>query len=177
MSISLNPITLEKLEQFGRRRRRLVLTRGICAALASFLLLMSLIALADWRWVLSDALRWSLSGIGYAGVVVVVWLTCLRLMVRIPSRRELARRVEVAEPELRENLLSAVELCLEDPSRAHDSPVFRRLLQDRVGRQMVGLDVPSLLPLRLLGRWLVAAVLMVIVCGVLLSVPVCPSGN
>ena len=171
MSIRLDPVTVEKLEQFARRRRRLVLTRGICSAVVSFLLLMSLVALADLVWILSDTVRWSLSGLGYAGVFLVVWRTCLRPMVRIPSARELARRVELAEPGLRENLLSAIELCVDDPSQAHDSPVFRQLLQDRVGRQMEGVHVRSLLPLSLLGRWLMGAVLMVAACGVLLSLP------
>ena len=171
MSITLNPTTREKLEQFGRRRRRLVLARGVCSAIVSFLALMSVTALADWLWVLPDALRWSLSVVGYAGAVVVVWLSCLRLMIRIPNRRELARRVEVAEPKLRENLLSAVELSADDAQETHDSPVFRRLLQDRVGRQMAGIDVRSLLPAKLLGRWLVAAALILAACIVLVSVP------
>jgi hypothetical protein len=138
---------------------------------ASFLLLMSIIAAADWLWVLSDAVRWTLSGIGYAAVAAVVWVTSLRMMIRIPGRRELARRMEAAQPELRENLLSAVELCSDDSNPVLGSPVFRRLLGDRVGRQMAGLNVRSLLPLALVGRWLVAAVLIVAVCAALLQVP------
>ena len=174
MSITLNSTTRQKLQQFGRRRRRLVLTRGVCSAIVSFLALMSVTALADWLWLLPDALRWGLSVVGYAGAVVVVWLSCLRLMIRIPNQRELARRVEVAEPRLRENLLSAIELSTDDVHHTHDSPVFRRLLQDRVGRQMAGINVRSLLPVKLLGRWLVAAVLITVVCTALLSVPGLP---
>ncbi|MHC4398644.1 MAG: hypothetical protein ACYTG0_03095 [Planctomycetota bacterium] len=176
MNVGLNPTTVKKLEQFGRRRRRLIVTRGVCAAAVSFLLLMSAVALADWLWVLSDQVRWTLSGLGYAGAALVVWLTCLRLMLRIPSKQDLARRVELAEPELRENLLSAVELGSDDEGRLHDSPVFRRLLQDRVGRQMAGVRVPALLPLRLLSGWLVAALLILAAFGVLLSVPGLPFG-
>ena len=174
MSITLNPTTRQKLEQFGRRRRRLVLTRGVCSAIVSFLALMSVTAAADWLWVLPDALRWSLSAVGYAGAVVVVWLSCLRLMIRIPTPRELARRVEVAQPQLRENLLSAIELSGDDVRQTHDSPVFRRLLQDRVGRQMAQIDVRSLLPVKLLGRWIAAAVLILVACIALLSVPGLP---
>ena len=174
MSIALNATTRQKLEQFGRRRRRLVLTRGVCSAVVSFLALMSVTALADWLWVLPDALRWSLSVVGYAGAVLVVWISCLRLMIRIPNQRELAKRVEVAEPRLRENLLSAIELSSADVRQTHDSPVFRRLLQDRVGRQMAGIDIRCLLPLKLLGRWLTAAVLILVACIALLSVPGLP---
>ncbi len=61
MSVSLNPITQQKLDQFDRRRRRLVLTRGICSGLVSFLLLMTLIATADWLWVLPNSARWAMS--------------------------------------------------------------------------------------------------------------------
>ena len=171
MSIRLNPVTQEKLDQFGRRRRRLIVARGVCAAAASFLLLMSVVALADWLWVLSDTVRWALSGLGYAGAAVLVWWTCLRLMVRLPSQRELAQRIETAEPGLRENLLSAIELCADDAGEMRDSPVFRQLVQERVGRQMLDVNVSSLLPLKLLGRWMLAAVLIVIVFVSLLSLP------
>ena len=87
MSVSLNPVTQQKLDQFERRRRQLVLTRGICAGLVSFLLLMTLIATADWLWVLPSSARWTMSLAGYLGTGLVVWLTCVRLLVRIPSRR------------------------------------------------------------------------------------------
>ena len=177
MRIRLSPVTREKLEQFGRRRRRLVLARGICSAIVSLLLLMSAIALADWLWVLSDTLRWSLSAAGYAGALMVVWLTCLRLMIRIPRPQDLARRMEMAEPELRENLLSAIELCIDEPRQTNDSPVFRQLVQEQVGRQMACLNVSALLPIRLLGNWLAAAVVIVIVCAVLLSLPGFPFGQ
>lgn len=168
MYTGLNPITLAKLEQFRRRRRRLILLRGICSAVVSFLVLMSLVALADWLWILSDSLRWTLSGIAYAGVVLVAWLTCLRAMIRIPSHRELAMRMEAAEPGLRENLLAAVELSTDGSSEVHDSPVFRWLVQDRVARQIESVRVGSLLPPRLVRPWLLTAALVLAICGTLL---------
>ena len=171
MSVSLNPVTQQKLDQFERRRRQLVLTRGVCAGLFSFLLLMTLIATADWLWVLPGSARWTMSLAGYLGTSLVVWLTCVRLLVRIPSREELAQFVELAKPELREQLLSAIELCADDPSRVHDSPVFRQLLQDRVGRQMETVEVATLLPLRLLARWMMASVAIVAVFFLLLALP------
>ena len=171
MSVSLNPVTQQKLDQFERRRRQLVLTRGVCAGLFSFLLLMTLIATADWLWVLPGSARWTMSVAGYLGTGLVVWLTCVRLLVRIPSREELAQFVEITKPELREQLLSAIELCTDDPARMHDSPVFRQLLQDRVGRQMETVDVSTLLPLKLLARWMMASIAIVVLFFLLLSLP------
>ncbi|MBM4090478.1 MAG: hypothetical protein FJ276_13810, partial [Planctomycetes bacterium] len=171
MSVSLNPVTLRKLQQFGRRRRRLVIVRGVCAAVASLPVMMVLVAVADWRWVLSDATRWTLSLTSYAGAVLVVWMTSLRLMLRAPTDRELARRIESAAPDLREHLLAAIELASRRPDRVLDSPVFRRLLQEDVARRMEGISISSLLPLRLLRFWLAAAILVAAVCGTLLWMP------
>ncbi len=171
MAVSLNPITRQKLDQFDRRRRRLVLTRGICSGLASFVLLMTLVATADWLWVLPGPARWTMSLAAYLGTALVIWLTCVRLLVHIPSRQELARFVETAQPELREQLLSAIELCADDPGILHDSPVFRQLLQDRVGRQMESVEVSSLLPLRLLARWMAASAAIAALFLLLLVLP------
>ncbi len=170
MSVSLNPITQQRLDQF-ERRRRLVLTRGICAGLVTFVLLMTLIATADWLWVLPSSARWTMSLAGYMGTLLVVWLTSLRLLIRIPTRQELAQFVETTQPELREQLLSAIELCVDDPSTLHDSPIFRQLLQDRVGRQMETVNISSLLPLRLLARWVMASAGIVALFFLLLALP------
>ena len=171
MSVSLNPITRDKLDQFERRRRRLVLVRGICAGLVSFLALMTLIATADWLWILPSSARWTMSIAGYLGTGLVVWLTCVRLLVRIPSRHELAQFVETTAPDLREQLLSAIELCTDDPSSVHDSPVFRQLLQDQVGRQMETVQIASLLPMGILARWLLASLGIVALFFLLMTLP------
>ena len=174
LNVGLNPIILDRLQQFRRRRRRLILLRGFCAAVVSFLVLMSLVAVADWVWILSDSVRWVLSAIGYLGAALAVWSTSVRLMVRIPSHRELARRMEAAEPGLRENLLAAVELSAEDSAKTHDSPVFRRLVQDQVARRVDAVRVPALLPARLVRPWLIVAALVVILCGMLFYLPDLP---
>ncbi|MHB8897823.1 MAG: hypothetical protein ACYC6Y_03650, partial [Thermoguttaceae bacterium] len=174
MSVNLNPVTQRKLDQFDRRRRRLVLARGICSGLATFLLLMTMVAAADWLWVLPESARWAMSLAGYLGTGLVVWITSVRLLVRIPSRQELAQFVETTRPELREQLLSAIELCVDDPGSLHDSPVFRQLLQDQVGRQMEAVRISSLLPLRLLGRWMLATAGIVAAFALLLAQPGLP---
>ena len=173
-STQLDPVVAGKLQQFGRRRRRLIWVRGICAGVVSFLVVISAIAFADWTWVLADKVRWSLSGLAYAAVLISVWLSCLRRMIYKPAMRELATRMEVAEPELRENLLSAVELATDNPALINDSPIFRSLLQGHVARRMTTLRVSSLLPWRLLGGWLAAALLLVATGAFLLSLSNAP---
>lgn len=174
MSTALDPVVVAKLRHFGRRRRALIWLRGICAGIVSFFLLMGAVAFADWSWVLSDSTRWSLSLAAYAGVVVAVWLACLRRMIHRPGMNELASRVELAEPELRERLLAAVELAADDPNLVHDSPTFRRLLQGQVAEQMTHVRIRSLLPWRLLGGWLTVATLLVGITATLLWLPNTP---
>ncbi len=50
--VPVDPVTAAKLADFGRRRRRLILARGVCAALAILLGTMSAVALVDWLFVL-----------------------------------------------------------------------------------------------------------------------------
>jgi hypothetical protein len=54
MSIALDPIVSQKLRQFARRRMWLIVARGICAGLVTFLLCLAIVAAIDWYWLLSD---------------------------------------------------------------------------------------------------------------------------
>ena len=110
MSVNVDPKTLEKLQAFAERRRRLILERGFCAFFASLIVIMTALALLDRFVILPDALRWALSAIGYGGVLMVLWQTCGRFIVHRTGSRELARMIEHADPSLREDLLSAIEL-------------------------------------------------------------------
>src|SRR5947207_4925624 len=110
MSHHIDPLILQKLEAFARRRRKLIIFRGVCAALATLLVTMMIIALIDRLFRLPDAVRWGLSLTAYAAVIIVEWRSSLRLLMHAPGPRRLARLVEHAEPKLREDLLSAVEL-------------------------------------------------------------------
>ncbi len=168
MSITLDPIVSNKLRQFARRRMWLIVARGICAGLVTFLLCTAIVAAIDWYWLLSDQVRWGLSAAIYLPVLVVVWMTCVRKMMHLPAKEEIASQVELSEPQLRENLLSAVELATDDPSVLHDSPVFRGLLQGKVAEQMGRIQVPRLLPVKLVAKWLLAAFVIVAVAAVLL---------
>ncbi len=171
MSTVLDPTVANKLRHFGRRRFQLLVMRGICAAIVTFLLCMAIVALIDWYWVLTEEMRWSLSGAGYLVTLFVVWTTSLRKLVHLPAREEIATHVEAAEPGLRENLLSAVELATDNPSAVHDSPVFRSLLQGKVALQMAKIRIPKLLPIRLLAKWLVAALVIVAAVATVLNSP------
>ena len=171
MSTALDPTVANKLRHFGRRRFQLLVMRGICAAIVTFLLCMAIVALVDWYWVLTEEMRWSLSGAGYFITLAVVWITSLRKLVHLPAREEIAAHVEAAEPGLRENLLSAVELATDNPAAVHDSPVFRGLLQGKVAQQMASIRIGKLLPLRLLAKWVVAALLIVAIVAIALNSP------
>jgi len=114
MSNRLDPLILAKLQAFSQRRRRLIILRGALAAAATLLATMMLVALIDWLFVLPDTVRWGLSAAAYLTILAVEWRSCLRLLVHAPGPRRLARLVEHAAPNLREDLLSAVELG--DPS-------------------------------------------------------------
>lgn len=168
MSIALDPIVANKLSHFARRRMWLIIARGLCAGIVTFLLCIAIVAAIDWYWLLSDRVRWGLSAAVYLPVIVVVWMTCLRRMLHLPAREEIATQVEQSEPQLRENLLSAVELATDDPGSLHDSPVFRGLLQGKVAQQMGRIQVPNLLPMKLVAKWFLAAVAVVAVAALLL---------
>ena len=171
MSSHLDPVIPEKLQAFARRRRRLILLRGGLAALATLVSAMILVAALDyWFPLLPDGVRWALSGTAYGAVFVVVWRKCLRPLLHAPNERELARLVEHAEPGLREDLLSAVELGRNE-DEIFDSEQFRALLQSDVSARIQDLKIESLLPVRLIRRSIsIAAVIgLAVVAFMLLS--------
>ena len=151
MSIELDPLIQQKLRSFAERRRRLIITRGVLAAITMLLLTMLVIAAIDFQWVLPEWLRWSLSGVAYLAVIVVVWRQCLAQLFHAPDARQLARLIEHAEPGLREDLLSAVELG-QTRGEVFDSEQFRALLQSDVAHRMESMEVKSLLPVALIRR-------------------------
>lgn len=154
---TLDPLVTGKLRQFSRRRFWMILLRGICAVVVTFLLCMAVVAFLDWGWVLSENMRWGLSAAAYCLTAAVTWIVSGRSLIHKPAQEEVASQVETAEPELREQLLSAVELATDSPGSVHDSPVFRGLLQGRVAKQMEKIRVGKILPVRLMMKWLFAA--------------------
>lgn len=169
MSFNLAPLVVRKLQQFKRRRNVLILVRGLSSGIVVSLLGVAIVGGIDWYWLLSDQTRWFLSCGIYTSVLASVWITCLRQMVHLPALNEIASQMELSEPQLRENLLSAVELAADDPAAVHDSPIFRSLLQGKVADQMGTIRVPHLLPFKLVAKWLVAAACLLGLAGGLLS--------
>lgn len=166
---SLDPTVVQKLQHFSRRRLRMIALRGLCAGVLAFVVCMAVVAFCDWRWVLSDNVRQALSATGYFITASVVWFVCGRKLTSLPAREEIAAQVESAEPELREQLLSAVELATDNPQAVNDSPVFRSLLQGNVTRQMGKIKVTKLLPMKLMSKWLLAAVAVIVGIAVLMN--------
>ena len=169
MSTALDSRIAAKLDAFARRRRRLILFRGVCAALAMLGGSMMVVAALDWKFLLPDWLRWTLSGVAYATVLIVAWRACFRLLLQVPDSRRLARFIEGAEPSLREELLSAVELG--QGSAAWDSEQFRELVQAEVSTRMEGVQVERLLPAVLLRSAMVALAIVLAVAGAALVLP------
>ena len=93
--------------------------------MAMLLATMMAVALIDRFFVLEDWARWTLSIVAYAAVLITEWRACVRLLLHSPGPRELARLIEHAEPRLREDLLSAIELG--ETESAFDWPQFRQL--------------------------------------------------
>lgn len=172
MNTELSQLTFDKLRDFASRRRVLIAVRGLCVGVMALLIVMSAIAAADAIFIIkSQALRWVLSLTGYTLVALVVWLTCLRSLLRIPGSRELARLIEQAAPGLREDLTSAVELGAPQSDPRYDSPVFRALLQASVERRMSNVRVAALLPGGLIRGAALGATATLICCIALLLVP------
>ena len=166
MSTHIDPLILEKLQAFAQRRRKLIVRRGIYAAVATLLVAMMVVALMDWAFVLPDAVRWTLSGAAYLAIIVVEWRSCWRLLLRAPGSRQLARLIEHAEPKLREDLLSAVELGDGGPGAIFDSEQFRALVQSDVAARVEKLDMEQLLPATLLRRYAFIAAGIGVACVV-----------
>jgi hypothetical protein len=153
MSNRLDPLIQEKLRAFARRRRRLIILRGVLAAKNMLLLTMVIVAAVDYSLVLPDWARWTLSGTAYAAVLIIAWRQCLSWLLHAPDERQLARLVEHAEPHLREDLISAVELG-RTKGEVFDSEQFRALLQKDVAHRMEEVEVKSLLPVALIRRYI-----------------------
>lgn len=165
------PEITAKLMAFARRRQKLILQRGLCETAVVLVLGLGLCAAADWLFLLDDPVRYVMSAAAWLGGAYTLWRTCLRPMQHSTDPVKLARLIEAARPELREELVSAVELGHEDGRARWDSAVFRELLQQDVARRVNPLEIESLLPKSLVKKWLRAAGAMALVLLVLLLVP------
>ncbi len=67
--------------------------------------------------------------------------------------RELARLIEGVRPDLREDLISAVELGDPHGKEGWDSEEFREILQQNVARRMEGVNISELLSFQKISSW------------------------
>ncbi|MFM7057676.1 MAG: hypothetical protein ACKO2P_12225 [Planctomycetota bacterium] len=169
MSVSLDPVVIRKLDQFARRRRLLLAARGLSACLLTFLLCLAAAACIDWYWLLTDTQRWQLSACVYIPALLAGWLVSGRQLLHAPASAEIAEHVEQSEPQLREKLLAAVDLAVDDPRGLHDSPAFRSLLQGEVAARMGRVQPSAVLPFRLAAKWVLAAAAMLVLALLPLS--------
>ena len=172
MNQKLDPVISRKLDDFRIRRRNLILLRGLCTAILCFFSAFILIALIDY---LSEArmenkLRQVLSIAGYAFVSLMVWKSCIHPLLQLPSAKKLARILEQSSPDLQEDLISAVELGMADPSTA-DSTIFRQLVQQQASTKVSKIDIKSILPLGRLKNWLLASAGLVVLTLGLFQIP------
>jgi len=171
MSPALRHATVEALEEFRRRRSRLIWLRAGCAALGVLLTLLLLVALLDRATFMPDPLRIGLSYAGYAGSLIAAWVVALRFLREARDPEGAARLLEKADPSLRERLLSAVELAQAEKSAFAGSEEFRGHLQDDVASRLASFDARKLLPSRLIKRAALGLVLVAAVVGGLSFVP------
>ena len=172
MNQKLDPVISRKFDDFRIRRRNLILLRGLCTAILCFFGAFVLIALIDY---LSEArmgndLRQVLSIAGYAFVFLMVWKSSIHPLLQLTSTKKLARILEQSSPDLQEDLLSAVELGIADPSKA-DSTIFRQLVQQQASTKASKIDIKSILPLGRLKNWLLASAGLVVLTLGLFQIP------
>ncbi|MAI69443.1 MAG: hypothetical protein CMM01_00795, partial [Rhodopirellula sp.] len=166
--LKLDPQTTHALSHFAQRRRMLLLLRSVAGGLAFLILVMAFVAVCDYLFLLSDGVRWTLSLTSYAAALFAFWFLGLR-HIRKHDPRSIARKLESADPLLREDLLSAVELA--DPNEANGSIGFRNELQQDVGRRSAGLDFSKVLPVKLIKRWLLTSALITFAFLTLFAIP------
>ncbi|MEI8316108.1 MAG: hypothetical protein WCG79_11745, partial [Verrucomicrobiota bacterium] len=168
---TIHPIIWEKLQRFSRQRRRLIVWRGVCSTSAMWLAMMMAVALIDRFVLMPDGLRLGLSVTGYVATAVMFWLKCGRQLAHMPDVRELARLVELAAPQMREELLSAVELAESDQQPHWDSDEFRTALQQTTARDVGAVQIEGLLTHKLIAGWLYTAATAIVVLLVLVVIP------
>ncbi len=165
MGSELDPFIRAKLFAFRARFRGLVFVRGLCSGLLAFLGGLLILSLTDYFIVMEDRTRYALSGGMYLATIIVMWLVCIRPLLRVLEERELAAMMEREEPLLKSKLLSAVELSEEEGER--ESKLFRKQAQEVVIEDLRGLEMERLMPAKLVQTWLVAVALVILITGLM----------
>ena len=171
MTVKLDTRTADKIQQFAQRRRRLILLRGLCALVTFGIIALIAISFVDYLLFLPDCARYAMTTVAYVGTAVALYFTTIRYLSHRAGMKELARLFESASPELRDYLLSAVELADHDKDHGMDSSEFRQMLQEDVATRIGELKIESVLPTRLIVRWLQVGAGVFAVMLVLFAIP------
>lgn len=164
MSASLEKVTSQRLEQFRRRWQTLEGAQGIAVALLLAVAALLVVVMIDAALVIPSALRWLLSLAIYGALVSCLAVTYWRVS-RNKNDRATARRFEDLEPQLRERLLSAIDLSEDTPTNRLSSLAFRERAQHNVAQLIENVRVGRLLPWSSIARGLIAAT-----CGIALVI-------
>jgi hypothetical protein len=114
---SLPKPIVKVLRRVMRRRRQVILVRGIPAVLAvAVAALLAVMAVDATLTLFSTAARWVLTGAGAIAVGAAAFWFVVRPMARHLTLARVARMVETHHPELQERISSAVELLSSDES-------------------------------------------------------------
>ncbi len=158
MSATVSAITIDRLSEFGNRRRKLHLVRGWAMTVSTIIGLLCLGILLDslfnHNWV-----RWASSIAVYGGGAIAWYQFCFRIARKTVTIEHEANCIEALDDRFREQLLSAVELggLEQNGLLAVDSNAFRTQLQNHVAVRIAQLDVRGLLPWELIRRPLMLA--------------------
>ena len=176
----LAEVTVRRLSQFRLRRLRLVSIRGAGWAVALAVVAI-LFAVAIDGFFVQTAARWIAAGTFYFTAIYALFHFCIVPWTKNSDLREEARRMEQREPELEDQLLSAVELSKHVPSSYRmdqgsrqqevDSSAFRNHLQQQVARAISGVDIGQMLPWNQVKRAFWYGVLAIAVISLLALVP------
>ncbi|MFN7627844.1 MAG: hypothetical protein ACK5PZ_13515, partial [Pirellula sp.] len=146
------------VNRFGTRQTLLLFIQGLSVALLALIAGASIIVLLDALGWIDDATRWVLS--------LAMYAVCAACGIAFGIARSwkgldpisLAKHVEYAHPELKESLLSCVELARTPESNRHFSGSFLRAIEHQVASSLVEVNVPDLLPWSLVRKPVLAAV-------------------
>ncbi|TVQ01643.1 MAG: hypothetical protein EA381_04805 [Planctomycetaceae bacterium] len=172
MSTSVNPIIDDRLTRFVRRQRRMILFRAASVAIAFWILaILGLMAVDAW-WVLDRGPRFLLTVTTHAVAIGLFGFLSIPGLTTRAALRRAALAVEGARPELKDRLLSAVELATDSARGSFaGSRAFIEAAQRDVASRLSRIEIRDLLPLRLIRRPLLAATCLLVVAGSLLWVP------
>ncbi|MBL8889941.1 MAG: hypothetical protein JNL67_08165 [Planctomycetaceae bacterium] len=168
--LSPSQTTRHKLNRVARRRLQFLLFRTAAAFVLVFLGLLLTGAMVDKFGQLSDEGRMGWSVLTYfAGLAV----TCVSMypLLRPWTLRDAARFVEQEVPDLRNKLLSAVELTPEIDDPRLGSRELRSQLNVIVAESLQGISVADVLPWKRIRKMLIAASGVTVLMGVLAMVP------